>query len=229
MPDPKTPGGTPTRGETPDHDFIRTWRTALRVVELHRFPGRGGHLTRFVLRAMGEAAHKSGSRYVAFGTRSLAVAAGAEYSSVAAVLRDLASAENGWVDLIEAAHGERADLYALRIPDDVEQIGGGLRWDRGKAHALRPAFRELGHVAAFVSEALEAGRATSITTLVPATGLSRTAVSQAVEVLAGHSLVERTDAGLVPRPECLTVVAEMVGALDAVRVQLRTYARQRQV
>ncbi len=225
----KSHGGTPAGGETPDdHDFIRTWRTALRVTEGHRFPGRGGHLTRFVLRAMGEAAHKTGSRYVAFGTRSLAVAAGAEYSSVAAVLRDLAAQQDGWVDLIEAAHGERADLYALTIPDDVEQVGRGLRWDRGKAHALRPAFRELGHVAAFVFEALEAGRATSVTTLVPATGLSRTAVTQAVEVLVGHSLVERTVAGLVARPERLTAVAEMVGALDAVRVQLRTYARQRQ-
>jgi hypothetical protein len=144
------------------------------------------------------------------------------------VLRDPASAENGWVDLIEAAHGERADLYALTIPADVAQVGRGVRWDRGKAHALRPAFRELGHVAAFVFEALEAGRATSITTLVSATGLSRTAVTQAVEVLAGHSMVERTDSGLLPRPDRLAVVAELVGALDAVRVQLRTYARQRQ-
>ncbi len=225
----KSHGGALARGESPDeHDFIRTWRTALRTFEVHRFAGRRGYLTRFVLRAMGEAAHKSGSRYIAFGTRSLAVASGAEYSSVAAVLRDLAGQTNGWLDLIEPAHGERADLYALTIPGDVEQAGRALRWDRGKAHALRPVFRELGHVAALVFEALEAGRATSVTTLVPATGISRTAVTQAVDVLAGHGLVERTTGGLLPRPDRLGVVAELVGALEAVRIQLRTYARERQ-
>jgi hypothetical protein len=223
-------GGPPPIG-SPDseHDHIRTWRTLLRVVEQDRFPGRRGHLTRFVLRALGEAAHKSASRHVGFGTRSLAVATGADYSSVAAVLRALAAEPGGWVDLIEPARGERADLYELTIPEDLADMARDLRWDKGRAHALRPAFRELGHVAAFVFEAIEAGRATTITTLVPATGLSRSAVASAVDALAAHGLVDRSPTGLVAHPDRLRVVAEMVGAGDLVTHQLRRYARDRQI
>jgi hypothetical protein len=223
-------GGTPHLDETPDeHGFIRTWRATLRSVELHRFPGRRDHLARFVLRAMGEAAHKSGSRYVAFGTRSLAVATGSEFSSVAAVLRRLAAEENGWIDLVEPARGERADLYALTIPKDLAEPASDLRWDRGQVYALRPVFRVLGQVPAFVFEALETGRATSITALVPATGLSRSAVAEAVDVLCAHNLVDRNPSGLVAHSDRLRAVAERVGALEEVTEQLRNYARQRQV
>ena len=64
--------------------------------------------------------------------------------------------------------------------------------------------------------------------LVPATGLSRTAVAGAVDTLAAHGLVDRSPTGLLARPEHLRVVAELLGALDAVAVQVRRYARQRQ-
>ncbi len=227
---PLTHGGDPAAREAiPEHDHIRTWRTLLRAVELHRFPGRRGHLTRFVLRALGEAAHKSNSRHVAFGVRSLAVATGADYSTVAAVLRRLAAQPDGWVDLVEPARGEHADLYELTIPADLADIAPDLRWDRGKAQALRPAFRELGHVAAFVFEALENNTATTITTLVPTTGLSRSAVAAAVDTLASYGLVDRSPTGLVARPDRLRAVAELVGALDAVTMQLRRYAYERQI
>jgi len=227
---PLTHGGGPDAREAiPEHDHIRTWRTLLRAVELHRFPGRRGHLTRFVLRALGEAAHKSDSRHVAFGVRSLAVATGADYSAVAAVLRRLAAQPDGWVDLVEPARGEHADLYELTIPADLVDIASDLRWDRGKAQALRPAFRELGHVAAFVFEALENNTATTITTLVPTTGLSRSAVAAAVDTLASYGLVDRSPTGLVARPDRLRAVAELVGALDAVTMQLRRYAYERQI
>lgn len=223
------PTGCPSESPN-EHDHVRSWRTVLRAVELHRFPGRAGHLPRFLLRAMGEAAHKTGSRYVSFGTRSLAVATGVEFSTVAAALRRLAAEPGGWVDLVDAGRGESADTYALTIPHDLGKMAVDLRWDRGQAHALRPAFRELGHVAAFVFEAVEAGRAATVTTLVPATGLSRDAVAAAVATLGSYGLLERSPTGtLVARPEQLSVVAELLGALEAVGAQLRTYARQRAV
>lgn len=226
----KSHGGAPAGVvDVSEHDHIRAWRTLLRTVELHRFPGRSGHLTRFVLRALGEAAHKSTSRYIGFGTRSLAVATGADHSSVAAVLRHLAAEPGGWIDLIEAAHGEHGDLYALTIPVDLAEMSVTLRWDKGRAYALRPAFRELGHVAAFVFEAIEAGRADTITTLVPATGLSRSAVADAVDTLAAHALVTRSPGRLLAHPDQLRVVAEQLGALDAVAAQLRRYAVDRQI
>ncbi|MEK8229347.1 helix-turn-helix domain-containing protein [Oerskovia sp. M15] len=74
----------------------------------------------------------------------------------------------------------------------------GLRWDKGKAHALRPAFRELGHVAALVFEAVEQDRANTISDLVAVTGISRRAVHEAVDLLTAWGLLERTDSGLLP-------------------------------
>lgn len=220
-------GGAPPAvlADADEHGFIRTWRTALRLTEQHRLPGRKNHLARFVLRALGEAAHKSGSRYVAFGTRSLAVATGTEHSSVAAVLRRLAEVPDGWIDLVEPARGERADLYELRLPSDLE--GRVPKWDRGKAHALRPVFRELGHVAAFVFEAIEAGRANNVMDVAARAGISRSAAHEAVDSLHAHGLVDRSPVGLIARPERLLRVAERLGVLEAVTAQIRRHRHER--
>jgi hypothetical protein len=183
-----------------------------------------------VLRALGEAASKTGSRRVEFGVRNIAVAVGAHYSTVAAVLRELrklAADPDGWVDLVEPGRGERADLYELRIPPSAQEMLPDLRWDRGKAYALRPVFRVMGHVAALVFEALEAGRAKTITTLVPATGISRTAVAAAIDTMAAYGLVDRSSAGLVARPGRLAAAAELLGVLDEIDIQLRAYAADR--
>ena len=220
----RTPDQPSTQAE---HDHIRTWRTLLRATEQARFPGRAGYLTRFVLRALGEAAHKSETRYVAYGTRSLAIAVGADHSTVAAVLRELAKEPGGWVDLIEAARGENADLYELTIPTDLAGMAADLRWDRGRAYALRPVFRALGPVAALVFEAIEIGRAQTITTLVGATGIARSSVHLAVDTLMSHGLLERDNGLLVALPHQLLRVAELVGVLEDIVAQLRRYAQER--
>lgn len=225
---PETQARTPDQPDgQAEHDHIRTWRTLLRATEQARFPGRAGYLTRFVLRALGEAAHKTGTRYVAFGTRSLAVAVGADHSTVAAVLRRLASEPGGWIDLIEPARGENADLYELTVPVDLAAMAADLRWDRGQAHALRPVFRTLGVVAALVFEAIETTRADSITTLVGATGIARSSVHEAVDTLTSHGLLERRAGALVALPHQLLRVAELLGVLDDVVAQLRRYAEDR--
>ncbi|MCL3863020.1 helix-turn-helix domain-containing protein [Actinotalea sp. K2] len=225
---PKTHGGPPAASSAQsEHEHIRTWRTALRVVEQGRFPGRAGYLKRFVLRALGEAAHKSGSRYVAFGTRSLAVATGADHSTVAGVLRALAAEPGGWIDLVNPARGENADLYELTLPKDLAENAPDLRWDKGKAHALRPVFRTLGPVAALVFEAIENDRAHTVTSLVSATGIARSSVHLAVDTLAAHGLVERQDGRLVPLPHNLLRAAEQLGVLEDVVTQLRRYAQDR--
>ncbi|MBX9244636.1 helix-turn-helix domain-containing protein [Actinotalea ferrariae] len=226
----ETHRGTPDQpAQMAEHDHIRTWRTLLRAVEQHRFPGRAGYLTRFVLRALGEAAHKTESRYVSFGTRSLAVAVGADHSTVAAVLRRLAGTPGGWIDLIEPARGENADLYELTVPTDLASMAADLRWDRGRGHALRPVFRALGPVAALVFEALEDDRAHSITTLAAATGIARSAVHEAIDTLIAHHLVERHDGRrLRARSGALLATAELLGVLEDVIAQMRRYALERQ-
>lgn len=53
---------------------------------------------------------------------------------------------------------------------------------------------------------------------------------RSVATLGSYGLLERSPTGtLVARPEQLSVVAEQLGALEAVGAQLRTYARQRAV
>ena len=75
------------RGTPAEYQGLRTWWTALGLLEHTRYGNRAGIGKRWVLRAMGEAAMKTGSRYVAFGTRSLSIATGLDHTTVAAHLR----------------------------------------------------------------------------------------------------------------------------------------------
>lgn len=218
-------GRHPPQVSEDEHGFIRTWRAALRISERAGFPGRRWYGARFLLRALGEAAHKAGTRYIAFGTRSLAVATGMDHSTVSVLLHQLTAA--GWIDRLEEARGENADLYALTLPQTIAETAPGLRWDKGKAHALRPAFRELGYVAALVFEAVEQDRAHTIRDLVTATGISRRAVHDAVDLLTAWGLLERTMTGLLPHAGLLLQVAEHLGVLEGVATQLRRYATER--
>lgn len=215
-------GGGPTPGE---HAFIRTWRAAVVTFETNRLPGRRWYTARFLLRALGEAAHKTGSRYIGFGCRSLAEACGADYTTVSVLLHDLQ--ESGWIDLLEPAKGEKADLYALTLPHDLQASASSLRWTRGKIHSLRPAFRELGHVSAFVFEAVEQQRASTIADLVTTTGISRRAVHSAVDLLGAWDLIERTPNGLIAHPERLGTVAEHLGVFEEIYTQMRRHRAQR--
>ena len=138
---------------------------------------------------------ENGSRYVAFGTRSLSVATGLDHTTVAAHLRALREEDDPLIDLIENDRGLQGDLYQLRIPDEVTARAGRIGWKAGKLHALRPVFRELGHPAAFVYDALEhtRGRPERSFDLVTRTGLSRTVVYEELETLAAWHLVEPRD------------------------------------
>ena len=120
---------------------------------------------------------KTGSRYIAFGVRSLSVATGLDHTTVAAHLRSLREEDDPLIDLIENDRGLAGDLYQLRIPDEITARATRIGWQGGKMHALRPVFRELGHPAAFVYEALEQTpsrpqRSFDLTTV---TGMSRAA------------------------------------------------------
>ena len=82
----------------------------------------------------------------------------------------------------------------------LAEMADGLRWDPGMARSLRPAFRELGHVAA---------------------------VTEAVELLSAYGLPERADGAPTARPGRLVAVAELLGAVEAVVTQHRRYAPDR--
>jgi DNA-binding transcriptional ArsR family regulator len=212
-----------------EHRYIRTWRNALRLKEHGYTESRTGLARRMVLRALGEAAHMTGSRFVEFGDRSIAVATGLDHTTVGSHLRALRSEKDPLVTLVEQGRGTKGDLYMLTMPEDVKTTAEDLAWRKGKIRALRPVFRELGLPAAFVYEALEHSPGLSTAEIVRLTRLSRTAVSEALEVMAAWAMVSRDkDRGWsVVASTSLKDLAEHFGVLEAVAAQLHRYRIER--
>ncbi len=173
---------------------------------------------------------KTGSRYIAFGTRSLSVATGVDHTTVAVHLRALREEDDPLIDLIENDRGLAGDLYQLRIPDDTAVRATTLSWKAGKLHALRPVFRELGHPAAFVYEALEhsTGRPQRSFDLTTVTGLSRSTVYEALETLVAWNLVEtRAGRWVLVAGTSLHLLAEQFGCVDTVRTLINRHRDER--
>jgi DNA-binding transcriptional ArsR family regulator len=212
-----------------EHRFIRTWRNALRLREPGYADSRTGLARRMVLRALGEAAHMTGSRFIEFGDRSLAVATGLDHTTVGTHLRALRAENDPLVTLVEAGRGTKGDLYMLTVPDGVKTAAEDLSWRKGKIHALRPVFRELGLPAAFVYEALEHSPGLTTAELVQLTRLSRTAVGESLEVLAAWDMVTRDKrrAWSVVATTSLKELAEHFGVMEAVAAQLHKYRIER--
>ena len=184
---------------------------------------------RMLLRALGEAAMKSGSRYVHFGTRSLSIPAGLDQSTVAEHLRRLRDEPDGLVTLLEDSRGGDGDLYELVIPAVLAGRAGRQDWRGGKLHALRPVFLELGIPAALVYEALEHARAPlSSFELITASGLSRSAVYEALETLSAFNLADqRAGRWSVVAATSLTALAEQFGVLETIRKTVQRHRDER--
>jgi DNA-binding transcriptional ArsR family regulator len=217
---------------TPDaeHRFIRNWRNALRLREHNYLDSRTGLARRMVLRALGEAAHMTASRFIEFGDRSIAVATGLDHTTVGSHLRALRSEQDPLVTLVEQGRGTKGDLYMLTVPEEVKAAAEDLSWRKGKIHALRPVFRALGMPAAFVYEALEHSPTPLATAeIVRMTRLSRTAVTESLEVLAAWNLIvrDRARAWSVVATTSLQELAEYFGVMEAVAAQLHRYRIER--
>jgi DNA-binding transcriptional ArsR family regulator len=212
-----------------EHRYIRTWRSALRIREVNYQRSRTGMGRRMVLRALGEAAHMTASRFVEFGVRSIAVATGLDHTTVGLHLRELRAENDPLVTLVEEARGTKGDLYMLTIPEELKTAAEDATWQKGKIHALRPVFRELGLPAAFVYEALEHSPALSTAEIVRVTGLSRSTVHETLEVLFSWNLVARevSRAWSVVAATSLKQLAEQFGVLEVVAVQMQRYRDDR--
>ena len=217
------------RSTAVEYQFLREWRTAVGLLEGERYRGRSGPAIRMLLRALGEAGMKSGSRYIEFGARALDIAAGIDHTTVAAHLRVLREEAEPLVVLIENDRGLRGDLYELQIPDSIARRAGSLDWRAGKIHALRPVFRDLGLPAAFVYEALEhAKTAPTSFELVTQTQLARSTVYQALTILAAFDLVEqRGGRWRVVATTSLVVLAEMLGCAEVILARLQVHRAER--
>ncbi|YCQ22760.1 winged helix-turn-helix domain-containing protein (plasmid) [Arthrobacter sp. Z1-9] len=218
----------PTNADA-EHRHIRTWRNALRLKEHAYLDSRTGLARRMVLRSLGEAAHMTASRFVEFGVRSIAIATGLDHTTVGSHLRALRDENDGLVTLVEEGRGTKGDLYMLTVPEDVKAAAEDLTWQKGKIHAMRPVFRELGLPAAFVYEALEHSPGLSTAGIIKLTRLSRTAVSEALEVMAAWNMIARdnTRAWSVVTATSLKDLAEYFGVVEAVAAQLQRYRIER--
>jgi hypothetical protein len=225
----EVPAAERARGTAAEFQWIRSWRNAVQLLEHTRYPDRAGIAVRWILRALGEAAMKTGSRYIAFGTRSLSIATGLDHTTVAAHLRRLRDEPDPLIDLIEDDRGLQGDLYQLRIPDEIADRAGTLAWKPGKIHALRPVFLELGHPAAFVYEALEHAKGPQRSfDLTTRTGLSRTAVYDALETLAAWNLVTPRDGRWTRKTAAsLEQLAEQFGCIDEIHVRIHRHRQER--
>jgi DNA-binding MarR family transcriptional regulator len=231
---PTTQGGGvkgihPISNPDAEHRFIRTWRNALRIREVNYQQSRTGLARRMVLRALGEAAHMTASRFIEFGVRSIAVATGLDHTTVGKHLRQLRAEKDPLITLVEEAKGTKGDLYMLTVPWEVKSVAEDMTWQKGKIHALRPVFRELGLPAAFVYEALEHSPGMPTAEIVRITRLSRSAVHEALEVLAAWNLVVRSPsrAWSIVAGTSLSQLAEQFGVLEAVALQLQRYRNDR--
>ncbi|MDN5685861.1 MAG: hypothetical protein L0G94_04145 [Brachybacterium sp.] len=210
-----------------EHRFIRRWRAVLAEVETSELAGPRGLHARFLLRALGAAAHQGGSRHVEFGVRSLSLAMPVQPSTVSRVLAELREGEDPWLVLVREGEGTRADLYELRIPQRHDELVEQVGMPAGKIHALRPAFRELGVVAALLFEAIESGAASMTTARVRA-GISRSAAFEALELLEAWGLIVREETGTLRAvPKRLGEVAERVGAALVVGLLIERFRSER--
>ena len=169
------------------------------------------------------------SRFVEFGVRSIAIATGLDHTTVGAHLRALREESDGLVTLVEEGRGTKGDLYMLTVPEDVKAAAENLTWQKGKIHAMRPVFRELGLPAAFVYEALEHSPGLSTADIIKLTRLSRTAVSEALEVMAAWNMIARDNKrswSVLPATS-LKDLAEYFGVMEAVAAQLHRYRIER--
>ncbi|PTT68490.1 MarR family transcriptional regulator [Arthrobacter sp. HMWF013] len=226
---PGVKGSSSISNPDAEHRFIRTWRSALRIREVNYQQIRTGMGRRMVLRALGEAAHMTGSRFVEFGVRSIAVATGLDHTTVGLHLRQLREEKDPLITLVEEARGTKGDLYMLTVPEELRSVAEDATWQKGKIHALRPVFRELGLPAAFVYEALEHSPGMPIAEIVRVARLSRSAVHEALEVLAAWNLAVRSPsrAWSVVAGTSLKQLAEQFGVLEAVAAQLQRYRNDR--
>jgi hypothetical protein len=149
-----------------------------------------------------------------------------DHSTVSRHLRRLRSESDPLIRHTSPAHGKYADTYELVIPDSAIESAAAVSYRRGKLYALRPVFRVLGTVSAFVHEALEQG-SSSTAEIMQATSLSRSAVQDALSVLAEHHMAFRAPQGWVETGANLTFLAEMLGATDEVELQRHAYSEQR--
>ena len=200
------------------------------LLERTRYTGRRSIGTRWVLRALGEAAMKTGSRYIAFGVRSLSIATGLDHTTVAAHLRRLRDEPDPLIDLIENDRGLAGDLYQLRIPDEIatrattDQLAT-RETPRPTPRVPRTRPRRRPRLRSTRSPTSRPARSFDLTAT---TGLARSTIHDALRTLAAWNLAQqRRGRWTLAAGTDLTLLAEQFGCLDTVRALIQRHRDER--
>jgi DNA-binding transcriptional ArsR family regulator len=216
------------------HAEIRRWFSAVLAAELRRWPGPHGITVRMVLRALGGAAQMSGSMLIEFGTRSLAMGAALDHSTVARVLRELCAEDDPYLVLLDSGQDRtskrsraQGDLYQLRIPDSGVMAAEWRRWRPGRI-GPHPVWHVLGHPAALTLEQLS-GAPVRGCDLPILTGMSASTVTKALAALGEHGLAVRGPGGWRRGPATLDEVAEQLGVPEILAALAARYREERRI
>ncbi len=216
-----------TTGPTSEYQQIREWWTVLKTIETRRWTGRESISLRLVLRAVGAAAQVAGTTRPAFGVRSLALASGLDYTTVALCLQRLRTETDPLLTRTRRGRGLEADEYELRIPENHDSLRE-LRWLPGRISGVHPAFQALPLPAPLIWEHISDAPITAFD-LARAVGLSLRCVQLVLKEMAAAGLVTVTAAGWVAGPTGLSAAATDSGARDLHEVRRVRFRRQREL
>jgi hypothetical protein len=214
------------------HQELSRWLSAVAAAERSpvRCKGWGRrHLSvRLVLRALATAARHTGDTTVAWGTRSLALACGLSWRTVADVLADLRDEPDPLIDVVERGRDGDPDVYALRVPDAYRADAARQHPMAGRIETGHPVWlaAELGPVAALLYEALSAVEARPVD-LERRAALSSGAVAVGLADLGAYGLAERGRDGWRRGPRTLDDAATELQAWDAHRDRVEQYRAHR--
>jgi len=218
-------------------EWVAAWTVACDFIYAKQDGQEGANpALRAVLRVLGQIAVQTNSLVVDHGQRACAIAAGVDDSTVGRYLRELREepSDRAVIQLVEPARGVKAHAYELRIPPLLRAACERQAQTRRGAmhHGIRPAFRELGLVAAFVYEALEHHHRNGTgpldgRTLATDARLGKTATYNALQDLAAWGLADRVPGGWQLGTASPARVAEAFGVDEAVRAQITRYRAER--
>lgn len=163
------------------------------------------------------------------GCRTLATALGKHHATIARLLPRLVQISDGIITKVADARRRSADVYLIQLPAHHQQLARELSWRKGKIHGIRHVFRALGEPAALVYEAIERGRNSPTTAdIIRATGISRSAVGNALAEMSALRMVHRDDRSWrLTTTTNLGQLAVRLGVMDDVQAQISLYRQQR--
>lgn len=210
------------------HREIRQMRALIDLFDQRLSRKRSGIYLRVLLRALFEFAHKTGQTRFAVGCRALAIATGMHFATVSKLLKELVQVPGAPVVKIKKGYLGEADEYELRLEAADQLVAKDHRLAKGKIYSIRPVFRALGPVAALVYESIEETPHQSRKDLARSTGLSATAVYEALKEMSSLGMVY-LDHGVwrIRISANLRQLANMLGVLDEMAEQISRYRAER--